>query len=311
MSTSPGITLNFKQSVIANIPGWAGHTLAHCQGWFGETALVNGVAVPKVHRVNRYLSNDPKVVKKQLDLLRAAGFDGITIDVQGALVNPFLHAAMIALWEGCMEHQMLFCVMIDPWMGKGQPNPTQAVIAQLQSTDFQRIFSSPCYLPEGFIIEFDLANSAGVNVATVQAAMSNNPLLSWHTGFSWPNIPSGQPFNPQNPAGAIAALKADNAQPTMKIAGVNIFFNDGGEPLPVGVMAPLFTGTRDYNTSAWGASTGANRVFDHQAGNYFFDQLAVTPATVPYVALVTFNDHDEQTGVEHVLAAFSGIRIGQ
>jgi hypothetical protein len=305
------MNLNFKQSLQANIIGWNGKALAHMQGWFGETELINGVATPKVHRVNRYLSNDPKVVKAQLDVMQAVGFDGITVDWQGALVNPFLHAATIALWEGCMEHQMLFCLMLDPWIAKQQPNPTQAVITQLQSVDCQRMLNSPCYLPEGFIIEFDLAASAVVTVATVQAAMPNNPLLSWHTGFSWPNIPSGQPFNPQNPANAIAALGVDNVKPTMKIAGVNVFFNDGGNPLPVGVMAPQFTGTRDYNTSVWGASTGANRVFDHQAGNYFFDQLAVTPATVPYIGLATWNDSDEQTGVEHVLAAFSGVRIGK
>lgn len=315
------ITINIKNSLQKNIPGWTGKVLAHTQGWFGETEIVNGVAVPKVHRVNRYLSNDPKVVKAQLDLMQAVGYDGITIDVEGALVNPFLHSAMIALWEGCMEHNMLFCLMLDQWIAKGlynptlpspQTAPTNAVIAQLQSADFQRILNSPAYLPEGYIIEFDLAVDAGVNIAAVQAAVPNNPLLSWHTGFSWPNIPSGQPFNPQNPANAIAALAADNAKPTMKMAGVNIFFNDGGNPLPVGVDGPQFTGTRDYNTSAWGASTGANRVFDHQAGNYFFDQLPGIPPTMPYIAMVTWNDHDEQSGIsEPVLAAYSGIRIGQ
>ena len=311
MSATSPIVLNFKQSLTKNIPGWKGKTLAHMQGWFGETEVVNGVAVPKVHRINRYLSNDPKVVKAQLDLIQAVGFDGITIDWEGALVNPFLHAATIALWEGCLEHGMLFCLMLDQWIAKGQPNPTQATITQLQSADCQRMLESPCYLPEGYVIEFDLTNAAGVDVATVQAAVPNNPLLSWHTGFSWPNIPAGQPFNPQNPANAIAALAADNAKPTMRIAGVNIFFNDGGNPLPQGVDGPQFAGTRDYNTSAWGPSTGPCRVFDHQAGNYFFDQLVGMPATMPYIALVTWNDHDEQSGiVEPVLAAFSGIRIG-
>ncbi len=301
------ITINIKSSLQANIPGWVGKALAHMQGWFGETEMVNGVATPKVHRVNRYLSNDPAVVKAQLDLMQAVGFDGITVDWQGALVNPFLHAATIALWEGCMEHGMLFCLMLDQWIAKGQPNPTQACVTQLQSVDCQRMLNSPAYLPEGFIIEFDLANSAAVTIATAQASVPNNPLLSWHTGFSWPNLSP----NPQSPTVTIAGLKADNAKPTMKIAGVNVVFNDGGNPLPIGVMAPQFLGVRDYSTSAWGAGVGATRVIDHQAGNYFFDQLVGMPATIPYIALATWNDHDEGTSIEHVLAALSGIRIGK
>ena len=304
------MNINFKQSLQANIPGWNGKALAHMQGWFGEGNPV------KVHRVNRYLSNDPNVVKAQLDLIQAVGFDGITIDTQGALVNPFLHEATIALWEGCMEHDMLFCLMLDQWMAKGlydptkpspQTAPTQAVVTQLQSTDFQRMLSSPCYLPEGFIIEFDLAASAGVDIATIQAAVPNDPILSWHTGFSWPQLGA----NPQSPTDAIAKLKNDNAQPTMKIAGVNVVFNDGGMPLPANVVASAFTGQRNYSVSAWGTSVGATRVIDHQAGNYFFDQLAVTPATIPYIGLATWNDSDEGTGIEHVLAALSGVRIGK
>src|ERR1700685_2598130 len=306
------ITINIKSSLQKNIPGWNGKALAHTQMWFGETELVNGVAVPKVHRLNRVQSNNPSVIKAQLDLMQAVGFDGITVDWQGPNVNPLLHEATIAAWEGCMEHDMLFALMLDPCIAKQQPNPTQAVITALQSPDCQKMLNSPAYLPEGFIIEFDLAATADVTVATVQAAMPNNPLLSWHTGFSWPNIPSGQPFNPQTPTNAIAALAADNAKPTMKIAGVNIFFNDGGNPLPQNVDGPQFTGTRDYNTSAWGPTTGACRVFDHQAGNYFFDQLVGMPASMPYIAMVTWNDHDEQSGIsEPVLAAYSGIRIGK
>jgi hypothetical protein len=295
------MNINFKQSLQANIPGWNGKALAHMQGWFGEGNPV------KVHRVNRYLSNDPKVVAAQLNLMQAVGFDGITIDWQGALVNPFLHAATIALWEGCMERDMLFCLMLDQWIAKQQPNPTQACVTQLQSLDCQRMLNSPCYLPEGFIIEFDLAASAGVDIATIQAAVPNDPILSWHTGFSWPQLG----VNPQSPTDAIAKLKNDNSVPTMKIAGVNVVFNDGGNPLPVGVVASAFKGLRDYSTSAWGTGVGATRVIDHQAGNYFFDQLAVTPATIPYIGLATWNDSDEGTGIEHVLAALSGVRIGK
>jgi len=269
-------------------------------GWFGEGSPV------KVHRVSRYLSNDPVVIKKQLDLMQSIGIDGIVVTWQGPTVNPFLHDATMRLWESAMEHQMLFGLCLDPWIAEGQPNPAQAVITALQSSDCQRMLNSPAYLPEQYIIEFDLANSAKVNVVTVQLAVPY-PLLSWHTGFSWPNAST----NPADPTDSIATLKANNALPSMKIAGVNVMFNDGGSPLPVGAVASTFLGQRNYAQSVWGPSTGATRVLDHQAGNYFLDQLAVTPATINYIALVTWNDHDEGTGIEHVVAALSGVRLGK
>jgi hypothetical protein len=292
--------LNFRQSLVNNIPGWNGVALAHWLGWFGEGTPV------KVHRVNRYVSTDPAVVKAQLLAMQSIGIQGAIATWQGPTVNPFLHAATMTLWEWCMELDMLFGLLLDPWIAKQQPNPTQAVITALQSADCQRMLDSPCYLPEQYVLEFDLAASAGVVVPTVQAAVGC-PLLSWHTGFSWPNIP----VNPQSPTDSLASLKADNAQTAMKVCGVNVAFNDGGEPLPVGVLAAGFAGLRDYSISAWGAAVGNTRVIDHQGGNWFFDQLAVMPKTAPYVALVTWNDSDEGTGIEHVVAALTGNRIGQ
>jgi hypothetical protein len=286
--------INLKQSIQAAVPNWKGDLLVHVMGWFGDG---------KVHRVNRYTSNNPGVIAKQLNAMEAIGIDGIVLTWQGPTVNPFLHNTAIKLWEGCMERQMLFALLLDPWIAKNQPNPTQAVITALQSADCQMILASPAYLLEDYILEFDLANSAGVNIQTVQAAIPDIPLLSWHTGFSWPNIGA----NPSNPTDSLATLKADNAKPTMKVAGVNIGFNDAGSPLPVGATPSNFLGVRNYGTSVWG---GPPRVIDHQAGNWFYDQLAVIPSSVPYISLVTWNDHDEGTGIEQVIAALTGVRIG-
>lgn len=293
-------TLGFKQSLQKVLPTWNGKALAHVMGWFGEGDPV------KVHRVSRYVSNVPSVIASQLNMMQECGIDGIIVTWQGPTVNAFLHDATIKLWEGCMERQMLFALLLDPWIAKQQTNPTQAVITALESVDCQRMLNSPAYLPEGFVIEFDLANSAGVNVANVQSAVSSTPLLSWHTGFSWPNLSP----DPAEPTSSISTLKSDNANPAMKIAGVNVMFNDGGSPLPIGAVASNFLGQRNYAQSVWGPGVGATRVIDHQGGNWFYDQLAVTPPTIPYIALVTWNDHDEGTGIEHVVAALTGTRIG-
>lgn len=260
-------TLGFKQSLQKVLPTWNGKALAHVMGWFGEGDPV------KVHRVSRYVSNVPSVIASQLNMMQECGIDGIIVTWQGPTVNAFLHDATIKLWEGCMERQMLFALLLDPWIAKQQTNPTQAVITALESVDCQRMLNSPAYLPEGFVIEFDLANSAGVNVANVQSAVSSTPLLSWHTGFSWPNLSP----DPAEPTSSISTLKSDNANPAMKIAGVNVMFNDGGSPLPIGAVASNFLGQRNYAQSVWGPGVGATRVIDHQGGNWFYDQLAVTP----------------------------------
>lgn len=293
--------LSLKQSVQKNIPNWNGKLLAHVMGWFGEGNPT------KVHRVSRYLSNDPAVVAAQLDAMQAVGIDGIIVTWQGPTANPFLHDATIKLWEGCMWRQMLFGLCLDPWIAEGQPNPTQAAITALQSVDCQRMLASPAYLPEKYVIEFDLANSAGVNIPAVQAAVPTIPLLTWHIGYSWPNAPADS----HSPTDSLATLKANNALPSMKMAGVNIMFNDGGTPLPTGVLASVFKGLRNYAQSVWGPGSGATRVIDHQAGNWFYDQLAVTPATIPYICVVTWNDSDEGSGFEHVIAVLTGARIGK
>jgi hypothetical protein len=290
--------MNLKQTLQTGIPGWNGRLLAHMMAWYGEGNPV------KVHRVSRYQSNDPAVVAAQLDTMRDCGIEGVIVTWQGPTVNPFLHDATIKIWEGCMERQMLFALLLDQWIAKGQPNPAQAVIAALQHIDTQRMLASPCYLPEQFILEFDLGASAGANIGSVQAVIPS-PLLSWHTGFSWPSIPA----DAHNPVDSLAALKADNLKPTMRVPAVNVMFNDGGQAMPVGTTAISFRGIRNYAQSVWGGFP--TRVIDHQAGNWFFDQLAVTPATAPYIAIATWNDHDEGTGIEHIAAVLSGKRIGK
>ena len=301
MSTSP-VTLNIGNSLRTNIPGWRGIVGAHMQGWFGEK---NGTAV---HRINRYLSNDPVVINNQLNLMYAIGIRAVIVDWEGPTVNPFLHEATIAIWEGCMEHQMLFGIMLDPWVGKQQPDPTQAVITALQNVDFQRMLNSPAYLPEKYVLEFDLANSAGVDVATVQAAVPTIPILSWHTGYAWPNIITGD--NPSNPKLSLAALAADHAKPTMKIASANIKFCDGGQPTPPGVLQAAWNGLRNWLLWAWPGNT-ATRWIDHQAGNWWFDQVATIPASMPYVFIPTWNDYDEETGFEYMISILAGIRLGK
>ena len=291
--------LNIKKSLQANIPGWNGKVLADWIGWFGEK---NGT---QVHRQSRYLSNDPSVIATQADLAKAAGFDGFRATVQGPTVNPFLHDASMKLWEACLERGMLYCYLLDPWIAKNQPNPTQAVIDSLNSADYQRVMASDAYLPEHYVCEFDLANSAGVNVAAVQAAFPAIPILTWHKGYTWPIIPA----DPAHPLNVIAILQIEHSLPTMKMGSATLKFNDGGLPQPLGVQAKDFRGQRDYSQSAW--NNGPTHVIDAQGGNFFYDCVATIPASMPYVCVPTWSDYEEQTAIEDVIAMLGGRRLGK
>jgi len=302
MTMTAPVTLDLGKSLQKNIVGWNGVPLAHMQGWFGEN---NGTTV---HRIDRYLSNDPVVINNQLNFMEAIGIKGCIVDWEGPTVNPFLHDAMMNIWEGCMEHELLFGLMLDPWIAEKQTNPTQATISALLNSDCQRVLNSPAYLPEKYVLEFDMNASAGVDVATVQAAVPTIPILSWHTGYSWPNIVTGD--NPSNPALALADLKADHAKPTMKIASANIMFCDGGQPTPTGALQSAWKGLRNWLLSAWPGTT-PTRWLDHQAGNWFFDQVATIPPSIKYVAIPTWNDYDEGTGFEHIISVLSGTRLGK
>lgn len=279
------ITMLLQSAGITSKP------LIHRVGWFG-----NGT----IHKLTSYVSNDPATIKRQADLIQASGFAGIVHLWYGPTVSTFLHDSMMKMWRECEERGLLFALMLDPWIARGQANQTQAVVTALQSEDFKLVVGSKSYVPEGYVMEFGLA-SVGVNVATVQAAFPTMPILSKHTGFSWPET-----------TGTIATLTKDNANVTMRVAGLCLQFMDGGWPLPGGVgSGTSFTGVRDWNTSVWDAAqakAGAPtvRVIPSQGGQFLSQQLAVTPKNVPYVQFVTLDDYDEGTELEPALTLLNG-----
>lgn len=279
---------SFKNAV--NVQGVK--LLAHWMGWFGEPN--------KVHRVSRYASNDVGVINAQLSCMQAVGIDGVIVTYQGT-VNSFLLDATIKLSYACTAKGMLFALLLDPWIAKGQANPTQVVIDQMNGEYFRMMLSCPAYIPEKYVLEFDLGPAANVNVSQVQAAFPNIPILSKHKGYSWPEINNTVPI-----------LKSDNANPLMKIPGVFVGFNDAGFLVVPPALDSNGNPVRDYCHSVWDKTVNA-RVIDHQAGNAFFDSINALPVAIlsPYVAIVTWNDHDEGTGIEQFCSAITGIRIGK
>lgn len=275
--------MNFKESLQK--AGYTGRVFAYWMPWFGELG--------KVHRQARYVSANQNTINTQLDIMQASGIDGIIAVWQG-FRNPTNHDAFTKMFLSSLKHNMSFLMMFDQWVAKGLPDPTGTVIATLQNPFFQEILPFFC---EKWVLEFDLGPAAGVDMTKVKAAFPNITFLSKHTGYSWPELTN-----------TLATLKLDNTNPTTKIAGLSLQFNDGGYPLPGGVSdVTHFTGSRDYNKSVWD-NTKTARVLDPQGGLFYFDQLALTPQHLD-IGLVTWNDWDEGTAIEGFCSMLTGIPI--
>ncbi len=282
---------NVKQ--LLQSKGWRtdGKLLAHWMAWFGDSHY---------HPMTRYKSADPKAISKQLDIMQAAGVDGVIATWQGT-VNPYAQAATLQMCDQLAARGMLFALLADPWLMNNQPNGESQVIAQLQSADGQMLLNSPAYLPERYFLDFtnNLFDEGKV------AAATDLTVLKRHVGYSWPEITS-----------TLSTLKGDNANASMVIPGLHYKFFDGGNPNTTALFASVSRGDGaaiDYNSETWdksGAGLNDSRCIEDQAGCNFFDALAVTPLTSKYLALVTWNDYNERTAWEPFLSMLTGIALG-
>lgn len=288
--------------------------MVHVMPWFGDG---------KIHRMDRYVSNDPAVIEKQIDTIRASRIAGqiiagVIMTWQGPGAS-FQHSAVMEWCTQCEQRQMLFALLMDPWIAKigsvgGTTVTPSLVVSALNSADTQNMLTSSAYVPELFILDFNIFQNTSYSLANdviphLTGAAANAVFLEQGAGFSWPPINmSITDSNARNTA-SLNSLRTQNANAAMRIPGISMGFNDAGEPTPVGVSLGSWTGTRDYSSSVWG---GQARVLDTHGGMFFQDQLnpGVTPLNVPYWAYVTWNDYDERTAIEDSCATLAGVQIG-
>lgn len=253
-----------------------------------------------VHRSVPYNALSPKVVAKKLQLMQGAGVDTVIATWQGPWAVSG-HQDMLMTAAKCSELGMRFMLLLDPggmqrWTsgltsGQITANVTQA----LYDPGTQAVLSGDSYVPERYILDFN----TGASLSTLAAQFPTLTFLQQNLGFSWPMIP----WN----ASGYAAV---NANPQMRIPGVCSYFNDAGQPLPVGVQTQaqwVAAGSqRDWASSVWG---GPARILEHQAGQFLESQLAAVPLTAPYVAWVTWDDYDEQSSgpMEYMVALENGV----
>lgn len=274
--------------------------------WFGDG---------NIHRVNSYVSNDPAVIDRQITVLQGTKIQneiirGVIMTWQGPFAS-FQHSTVTQWCTQCEARRMLFVLLMDPWIAKinSTGDPTTTTINALNDPSSQAMFNNPAYIPEKYVLDFN----TGANLATLASHFPSLHFLQQGVGFSWPSINMSIPNPVSRNASSVSNLNSQNQNAGMKIPGfLGLRFDDSGYPTPAGVSLANWTGTRDYNSSVWG---GGNRVLEDQGGKLPLDQWGVTqnpsiPSSVPYAAIVTWNDHDEGTAIEGYAAAALGIRIG-
>lgn len=282
--------MTFKQMLQQQVKGWAGKLAVHHVGYLSDG---------HVHRGVPYNNVDPKVIKQKLELMQSIGVDTVITTWQGPWAVNCHEDAMLTC-EFCEEFGMTFALLLDPGgMQKWQSGLTQTQItanvqAALSDPGAQAMVNSDAYVSEKYVLDFN----TGASLVQLEADFPLN-FIEQNVGFSWPMIPWNQ-----------SGYAAMNALATMKIPGICAYFNDAGQPLPVGVStqaAWVAAGSqRDYSKSVWG---GPARVLDHQGGQFLFNQLGTIQASAPYIAVVTWDDYDEQSSgpLEAVVAAAAGV----
>lgn len=282
-------------------PGYTGTLLCHVMPWFQKAPGGN------YHPNTSYNSNDPLTIGKQLTVMQRCAVGGVILTYQGPLAT-FQHQTAVEMSKQCSERGMLFALLMDPWSAKlGTGTPEQKMTAVLNNPDVLNMLRAPSYLPEGALLDFN--TNVDWTKVSVPVLGSGKPRPIWkeNIGFSWPQIV-------QDP---VAALKAQNANPGMMVPGLCMSFFDGGMPRSKQMQPPCSVDVMsgqllDFNQQDWGteaAPAGVSRYLNDRAGNYFWDQVAVTPFTKPYLALVTWNDYSERTAWEPWCSVMAGMRI--
>lgn len=229
-----------------------------------------------------YSYDDPNTIGRALTVLEKNGIRGCFFTYQGPFATA-QHAVVMEFVRQVQEREMLFALVMDPWSAGGDPNNKAQATLDLTkcfaNTDVQWLLNSPAYIPEKAILDY----GTGADYSKVGV---KNPIWYRHTHYSWVEVATPKIGDP--PVNPIPDLAKSNANPTMMVPGISLQFSDGGWP------AAAIPGGIDRNLSSWNGKTAARYVSD-RAGNYLFDQLAITPMNKPYIGLVTLDDFHEGT----------------
>jgi PKD repeat protein len=258
-------------------PGASPKIYASLMGWWGKSG----------HISIGENSQDPAVVKAQVEDMQSRGIDGAIFAWYGK--GSYHDLASQQLMKQAEAHAgFQFIIMIDQgtlqWYSSGM-TPTQAMIYHMTYLS-QEYYNSPAYAKVNgrpIVLEFG-TEAYSIDWPTVLASVPGNPVMIFRNppAFTNTNAYGGYGWGP---AGGLAYTDYFN-----KIAGQN--------PSKM-VIADAWKGFNDVL-----ASWSLNRVTDYSCGQTWLNSMAELgkyySATKPllYLQVPTWNDYEEGTSIE-------------
>jgi len=282
-----------KQSLLAARPGGVnagGPTvLAVYQPWFGDPAHIN----------IGYNSQDPKVLREQIEKAKDLGIQGFLVNYYGPR-REFMDRAYALMQEAAHENHFKVAMLYDQAVD-APGAATQAVIVDLQSAYDHYIGrwgvkSRDAYLRyNGRPVIFIFPHNDTVDWSWVRRAVDKwpDPPLLFYTN---PNSKYANVFD-----GFFPWVQPGKGGWTGRNWGEGYLENfyrqmqtNHADKIQAGAVWPGF----DDRKASW----GKHRRMDPRCGQTFADTMRVFRQYVgdraPFLVIETWNDHEEGTGIE-------------
>ncbi|MGI9103465.1 MAG: hypothetical protein ACR2IF_13590 [Terriglobales bacterium] len=279
-------------------PGFTGKIYAHLMGWFcmnaGSTATGAGTNCSSHVQIG-YNSNDPAVVKAQVNDMISRGFDGVIHDWYGPGKAADDLETRNYMAEAQLHPGFTFALMIDQGAIKWYScyptcTATQALLnlAQYASANF---FSSPAYMRingRPVLTNFAIDSSYSVDWNYVSANTPGNPIFLFQNNGGFTHALSGGSYSWVMPG-----------DPNFGLDYLSSFYNTGMSYPSLYTVGATYKGFNDTL-----ASWSANRVMSQQCGQTWQETFAQINAQfnssnqLDAIQLVTWDDYEEGTEIE-------------
>ena len=258
--------------------------LAHFMQWFYPGS---------VHSQNTGVSYDSSnvvTIGRQITLMKSLGFDGVLVDWYGPdSVNPTGDRAFQRLLEACEVLNFQAGICIDKGalssLVTANVGMTYQQAFQLAYNYVKSVYAANPAFFRDFIAEFDCgakALSVGQTIDFTRFPDVIHDDSKYGRFFTWAGLPGGQP-----------SVTANYSNSNCVMGSLCFAFNDESSTNPV--------------QSVWG---GPARIMNRaRTAANFLAGIKALPPTLRYVQLVTWNDYEEGTALEGVVAALNGVKL--
>jgi len=250
--------------------------MAHWMPWFGTSS----------HMDIGYDCTNPLVIVRTVARMKEIGIDCVVPDWYGQDNTHHDQASLMMLAE-CEKQGLTFALCLDAGAIKGKADPQAEFVRELSYASL-KYYPSSSYLKHNgrpLILFFGDSSYPTVNWNTVRNSIADNPQFIFRNRIGFLHAQSDGAFS-------WIGLSSDPNNPGLSM--LNAFYTEAAKFPKKIAIGSIYPGFDDSNAS-WGQGRKMNR----RAGQTFYDTCSIVPVTgVPYIQIVTFNDHEESSGIE-------------